>query len=445
MDSYCSIPHTSPIFLFEKISWHNLSHPGDDVASASIIITKSVSIIDKPRFTALVFPGISESITSHLDFGRGDFFRVFTAIFFVLSSDDELTTTNLVFSEFFISSMTELILLLANPSSFLIGRRTLRDNSVSDGRISGVIIDVPQLIHVHSGDGRVVDERNFGRRHIVLTPMRNEGDFIEKCARSMIGQTIIPGEWIIIDDSSEDSSSEIINMFASKHSWIKIVKPKLAGKRGRGERIARLVNFGLSESTLEWDFCSKIDADIVLPKDYFEEVFSKFETNSNLGIVSGGCYVKGRRRLTLEKVSKDHTRGALKTYLSDCFLDIGGIRNADGWDGIDNIHAQMNGWETRNFPEIKAIHLRRTGSKGGEVRGCFEAGKIAHFMGYHPIFIIARSIHRMLGVPFIVGGFAMLFGFFTNWTVRRPIFEEGETVRYLRRKQLERLRLLRRR
>ena len=154
----------------------------------------------------MVFPGISESITSHLDFGRGDFFRVFTAIFFVLSSDDELTTTNLVFSEFFISSMTELILLLANPSSFLIGRRTLRDNSVSDGRISGVIIDVPQLIHVHSGDGRVVDERNFGRRHIVLTPMRNEGDFIEKCARSMIGQTIIPGEWIIIDDSSEDSS-----------------------------------------------------------------------------------------------------------------------------------------------------------------------------------------------------------------------------------------------
>ena len=60
------------------------------------------------------------------------------------------------------------------------------------------------------------------------------------------------------------------------------------------------------------------------------------------------------------------------------------------------------------------------------MRGCFEAGKIAHFMGYHPIFIIARSIHRMLGVPFIVGGFAMLFGFFTNWTVRRPIFEEGE-------------------
>ncbi len=440
MDSYCSIPHTSPIFWLEKISWHNLSHPWDDVASASIIITKSVSIIDKPRFTALVFPGISESNTSHLDFGRGDFFRVFTAIFLVLSSDDELTTTNLVFSEFFISSMTELILLLASLPSFLIGRRTLRESSGLAGGMS--VIDVSQLIHVHSGDGRAMDGQNLGRRHIVLTPMRNEGDFIEKCAQSMIKQTIVPIEWIIIDDSSNDLCSEIIEEFSSKHSWIKIVKPKLAGKRGRGERIARLVNFGLNEVSSEWDFCSKIDADIVLPSDYFEEVFSRFDSNNNLGIASGGCYVKSSRRLKLERVSGDHTRGALKTYLSECFSDIEGIRNADGWDGIDNIHAQMKGWETRNFPEIKAVHLRRTGSMGGELRGCFEAGKIAHFMGYHPIFIIARSIHRMLGGPFILGGFAMLFGFFTNWISGRPIFEEGETVRYLRRKQLRRLRLL---
>ena len=309
--------------------------------------------------------------------------------------------------------------------------------------MSGVIIEVSQLIHVHSGDGRAVDADNSRKRHIVLTPMRNEGDFIEKCAQSMIEQTIIPREWIIIDDSSNDSCSEIIKRFSSMHSWIKIVKPKIAGKRGRGEWIARLVNFGLSEVTLEWDFVSKIDADIVLPSDYFEQVFSRFDSNRSLGIASGGCYVNSRRRLSLERVSEDHTRGALKTYLSDCFSDIGGIRNADGWDGIDNIQAQMNGWETRNFPEIKAIHLRKTGSRGGELWGCFEAGKIAHHMGYHPIFIIARSIHRMLSGPFIVGGFAMLFGFLKSWISRRPIFEEGETVRYLRRKQLKRLGLIR--
>ena len=141
------------------------------------------------------------------------------------------------------------------------------------------------------------------------------------------------------------------------HSWINC-ETKTCGKKRKGERIARLVNFGLSEVNLE-GLCSKIDADIVLPSDYFEEVFSRFDSNNNLGIASGGCYVTNCRRLRLEKVSGDHTRGALKTYLSDCFSDIEGIRNADGWDGIDNIHAQMKGWETRNFQKLRQFILEK--------------------------------------------------------------------------------------
>ncbi len=287
--------------------------------------------------------------------------------------------------------------------------------------------------------------QNSGERHIVVTPMRNEVDFIEKCARSMIFQTILPEEWIIIDDGSDDSGSEKIANIAKEHSWIKVLKTEITGKRGRGERIAKLVNIGLEQVTVEWDFCSKIDADIILPERYFEEIFSRFHQNNKLGIASGGCYVDGFLGLTLEKVSEDHTRGALKTYRSTCFSDIGGIRNADGWDGIDNIQAQMSGWKTQNFPEIRTLHLRKTGSRSGLIRGCLESGKIAHFMGYHPLFILARSIHRMIRYPVIIGGFAMLIGFFSNWVSRRPTFEEGETVRFLRTKQLERLRLRRRR
>ena len=37
----------------------------------------------------------------------------------------------------------------------------------------------------------------------------------------------------------------------------------------------------------------------------------------------------------------------------------------DGWDGIDNISAQMNGWETRNFLDIEVNHRRMTGSYFG--------------------------------------------------------------------------------
>ena len=62
-----------------------------------------------------------------------------------------------------------------------------------------------------------------------------------------------------------------------------------------------------------------------------------------------------------EKTSKDHTRGGLKTYRRECYDQIEGINETDGWDGIDNITAQMHGWETRSIPELEVLHQRRTG------------------------------------------------------------------------------------
>ena len=34
----------------------------------------------------------------------------------------------------------------------------------------------------------------------------------------------------------------------------------------------------------------------------------------------------------------------------------------DGWDGIDNIMAQMSGWETRPINRLEVLHQRTTGS-----------------------------------------------------------------------------------
>ena len=60
-----------------------------------------------------------------------------------------------------------------------------------------------------------------------------------------------------------------------------------------------------------------------------------------------------RSKKKIEKVAEGHTRGGLKTYRRACYDEIGGIREVDGWDGVDNLVAQMNGWETENFTEIK--------------------------------------------------------------------------------------------
>ena len=50
--------------------------------------------------------------------------------------------------------------------------------------------------------------------------------------------------------------------------------------KGEGGQIAKLVNVGLSSATSDWDFFSKIDADMILI-DYFERIFEKFDQSQN--------------------------------------------------------------------------------------------------------------------------------------------------------------------
>ena len=109
-----------------------------------------------------------------------------------------------------------------------------------------------------------------------------------------------------------------------------------------------------------------------------------------LGIGSGNCFLGGESK-KIEKVESDHTRGGLKTYRKECFSDIGGIREIDGWDGLDNNMAQYNGWKTRNFSGILAEHKRPTVKIDGAISNFLSAGKKSHIMCYTWTFLIARA------------------------------------------------------
>ena len=82
----------------------------------------------------------------------------------------------------------------------------------------------------------------------------------------------------------------------------------------------------------------------------------------------------------------------------------------DGWDGIDNIIAQMNGWSTGTF-EIMVEHRRPTGHHDGIVINCFKSGRTSHIMGYTWTYQIAKSILQMSKWPPLIGGF-LCFCFF---------------------------------
>ena len=77
----------------------------------------------------------------------------------------------------------------------------------------------------------------------------------------------------------------------------------------------------------------------------------------------------------MERVTKGHTRGGLKTYRRECYDEIGGVEHVDGWDTIDNVMARLYGWETSNFENILAAQARPTGVSVGLISTAFNEEK----------------------------------------------------------------------
>ena len=276
--------------------------------------------------------------------------------------------------------------------------------------------------------------------HVVVTPSRNETQFLPALVDSMVKQTVLPSEWVIVSHNSGEDANDFLTKVSEKHDWISVVSVNDGSKRKRGSQIAKLVNIGISQTTTNWDFISKIDADMILPVDYFANIFSKFANTERLGIASGTCFLISKKSRKIEKVSTDHTRGGLKTYRKLCYEEIGGIREIDGWDGMDNIAAQMNGWKTMSFPELEVQHQRMTGSHSGLIAGCFESGKFAHAMGYFPPFMLARSLHRMASKPILIGGISMFMGYLYSILIRQKKVNDQDLTKFLRKKQRKMLR-----
>jgi glycosyltransferase involved in cell wall biosynthesis len=60
--------------------------------------------------------------------------------------------------------------------------------------------------------------------YILITPARNEAEFIEGTIRSVLDQSIRPNKWIIVSDGSTDGTDDIVKRFLADNSWIQLVR-----------------------------------------------------------------------------------------------------------------------------------------------------------------------------------------------------------------------------
>ena len=55
---------------------------------------------------------------------------------------------------------------------------------------------------------------------MIITPAYNEADYIRCTIESVLVQSIMPQQWIIVDDGSTDDTAKIIQRYAKENDWI---------------------------------------------------------------------------------------------------------------------------------------------------------------------------------------------------------------------------------
>jgi biofilm PGA synthesis N-glycosyltransferase PgaC len=277
-------------------------------------------------------------------------------------------------------------------------------------------------------------------KYVVVTPVRDEESYLPRTIESMATQTILPQEWVIVDDGSRDSTGNIIEKAVQQYPWIRAVHRKDRGFRKWGGGIIEAFYSGFEVlKCQDWDFMSKLDGDLSFGPDYFEKTFQKFQENRKIGIGGGVLYHEENGKRILEDHPVFHVRGGVKIYRRACWEAIGGLWVGPGSDTVDEVKANMLGWTTMSFFDIHMTHHRYTGASWGRWGGLVKDGKIDYVSGYHPLFLTAKSIARLVRRPYLLGSIALVYGYISAYLQGVPRVNDPELIRYPRRQQLARL------
>ena len=278
-------------------------------------------------------------------------------------------------------------------------------------------------------------------RYALITPVRNEAEFIEGTIRSLVQQTILPVRWVIVSDGSTDGTDDIVKKYLPEHPWIQFLRMPERRERDFGGKV-HAFNAGYQQlSHLEYELIGNLDGDVTFEPDYFEYLLTKLAENPRLGL-AGTNYCEGTLKYDYRFSSNEDVPGACHLFRRECFEAIQGYKPIKG-GGIDLVAvlaARMNGWQTRAFAEKYLIHHRQQGTAtAGQWKRHFVDGEHDYRFGGHPLWEIPRTIYRMKQRPYILSGILLFCGYAASWAKREKRPVSDELVRFRRKEQMQKL------
>ena len=266
--------------------------------------------------------------------------------------------------------------------------------------------------------------------------------------RAVIAQCEQPSRWVIVSDGSTDDTVQIVEEHARGRPWITVIACHRDGPASYAAKArAVAMAYGAAQDAPH-DMVANLDADIVLPPDYYRRCRQALDAEPALGITGGAIveHVGGRR--IRQRSSPRSVAGGIQTFRRECWDRIGnGYLALEGGleDAVAEVLARSHGFRVATVPGLAADHLGPVlGGRRGLIRARAGRGVLHRQLGHRTWFQLASSAARVTEPPVVVGSLASLAGY--GWaTMRRlPPSPPPEVVDRIRAEHAARMRFIRR-
>jgi cellulose synthase/poly-beta-1,6-N-acetylglucosamine synthase-like glycosyltransferase len=277
--------------------------------------------------------------------------------------------------------------------------------------------------------------------YALITPARNEAEFIELTIKSVVAQTFRPVKWVIVSDGSTDGTDDIVKNYMGANPWIVLLRMPERKERHFAAKV-HAFNAGWAEvRSLKPSVIGNLDADVSFGPEHFDYLVRKFDSDPALG-VCGAPFREGSQQYDYRFTNIENVWGGCQLFRRECYEAIGGYTPVKG-GGVDHIavvSARIKGWKTRTFTDKVCIHHRvMNTAEQGALKAKFKLGAKDYSFGNHPVWELSRTFYQTTNPPLVLGGLALGAGYFWSMFRGKERSVSREVVAFTRREQMRRL------
>lgn len=275
--------------------------------------------------------------------------------------------------------------------------------------------------------------------YYIVIPAHNEEAFIALTLQSLISQTVLPKKVVVVNDNSTDKTAEIVTAFSKENPFITLANKTSSAIHLPGSKVIQAFHKGFETLDEDYDVIVKLDADLILPNNYFETVLNIFEKDATIGMAGGFAYIEKNGQWILENLTdKDHIRGAFKAYRKECFQQIGNLKPAMGWDTVDELLSKFYGWKVVTDASLIVKHLKPTGANYNKTAR-YKQGEAFYTLGYGFLItsIASAKLAMMKKKPLLFLDY--IKGFIKAKSAKTPLLVTPEQAKFIRKYRLQKM------